>query len=87
MTVVDATENPNHSRLRPLREYAEQRTEDRGAISDFMPALNRAMLEIACNWRARWIPNSTGQPRWSFRWLIWTDQPRRPPLYLRESWP
>jgi hypothetical protein len=47
-------------------------------------ALNRATREIHCNWRPIWIPDSEGNPRWSFHWLVWHAGPRQPPLYVSE---
>src|SRR4051794_33616684 len=41
--------------------------------------LNRAALTLACNWRARWIPDSHGQPRWAFTWVNWRDDHPGPP--------
>jgi hypothetical protein len=41
--------------------------------------LNRAALTLGCNWRARWIPDSTGQPRWGFTWVVWRYDQNGPP--------
>jgi hypothetical protein len=41
--------------------------------------LNRAMLIVSCHWRARWIPNSVGQPRWSYVWALWLADYAGPP--------
>ena len=46
---------------------------------------NRAVREIHCNWRPRWIAGTRGNPRWAYRWLVWHSGPRRPPLYLTEA--
>jgi hypothetical protein len=48
-------------------------------------ALNRAVLEVHCNWRPTWIPDTLGNPRWAFAWVYWGPGERRPPLYLREG--
>jgi hypothetical protein len=48
-------------------------------------AFNRAAHEVHCNWRPIWIDGTEGQPRWSFHWIVWSDQDRQPPLYLQES--
>jgi hypothetical protein len=45
-------------------------------------ALNRATLEVHCNWRPRWIPDTDGNPRWAFAWVYWGDGPRQPPRYV-----
>ena len=45
--------------------------------------LNRAAFALGCNWRARWIPNSTGQPRWAFSWIVWRADHPGPPIALR----
>ena len=45
--------------------------------------LNRAALSFGCNWRARWIPESTGQPRWAFTWVVWRADHQGPPVALR----
>lgn len=47
-------------------------------------AFNRAVREVHCNWRPRWIADTDGNPRWSFHWLVWHAGERRPPLYLHE---
>jgi hypothetical protein len=47
--------------------------------------LNRATLEVRCNWRPVWIAGSKGNPRWSSHWVVWTEGPRRPPLHLRQA--
>lgn len=45
--------------------------------------LNRATLEMHCNWRPLWIEGSTGQPRWSFAWITWLPlSARLAPVYL-----
>jgi hypothetical protein len=49
------------------------------------PAFNRAIRDVQCCWRPIWIPNSFGNPRWSFHWVSWHDGPRQPPLYLTEA--
>jgi hypothetical protein len=46
-------------------------------------ALNRAILEVHCNWRPRWIPETVGNPRWAFAWVYWGEGKRQPPLYVR----
>lgn len=48
-------------------------------------ALNRVTREVHCNWRPVWIPDSEGNPRWSFTWLYWLDGERQPPLYLSKA--
>lgn len=45
-------------------------------------AFNRAVHEVHCNWRPIWIPDSDGNPRWSFHWIAWHDGPRQPPHYI-----
>jgi hypothetical protein len=45
--------------------------------------LNRATLEVHCNWRPLWIEGSSGQPRWSFAWITWLPLTERlAPVYL-----
>ncbi len=46
--------------------------------------LNRATLELHCNWRPVWIPETIGNPRWGFAWVAWGLGPRLPPLYVSE---
>jgi len=46
------------------------------------PALNRATWQLHMNWRPRWITGSTGQPRWSFCWVVWGEGPRCAPTYV-----
>ena len=46
---------------------------------------NRATQEFHCNWRPVWIPDSDGNPRWSFHWLVWHAGSRQPPHYLDET--
>ncbi len=53
--------------------------------SERVDVLNRATWEVNCNWRPIWIADTEGNPRWSYRWIVWTGQRRRPPLYLREG--
>jgi hypothetical protein len=48
-------------------------------------ALNRAVLEVHCNWRPIWIPDTRGNPRWAFAWVYWGAGERRPPLYLHDA--
>jgi hypothetical protein len=48
-------------------------------------ALNRAILEVHCNWRPRWIPDTEGNPRWAFAWVYWGHGRRQPPLYVRRG--
>lgn len=48
-------------------------------------ALNRAILEIHCNWRPIWVPNTSGNPRWAFAWVHWGEGKRQPPCYLEIS--
>lgn len=49
-------------------------------------ALNRAIWEVHCNWRAVWIAGTKGNPgRFSSHWILWRRGRRRAPLYLRES--
>jgi hypothetical protein len=46
---------------------------------------NRAVREVHCNWRPIWIPETKGNPRWSFHWLSWFDGPRCAPVYLHQD--
>jgi hypothetical protein len=46
-------------------------------------AFNRTTIEIRCNWRPIWVEGTSGQPRWSFHWIIWMKGPRWAPLYLQ----
>jgi hypothetical protein len=46
-------------------------------------ALNRAMAEWECCWRARWIPGSTGNPRWWCLWVTWLAGRSGPPTHER----
>jgi hypothetical protein len=48
-------------------------------------ALNRAILEVHCNWRPRWIPDTVGNPRWAFAWVYWGAGRRLPPRYVSAS--
>jgi hypothetical protein len=56
---------------------------DATMTSGRVDALNRAALELGCNWRARWIENSRGQPRWAFKWVVWRVDYHGPPLAPR----
>lgn len=49
--------------------------------------LNRAAFILKCNWRARWIPNSIGQPRWAFSWVVWQADRSGPPVALHVQQP
>jgi hypothetical protein len=53
--------------------------------SSRVTAFNRAVLEVHCNWRPIWIDGTEGQPRWSFHWIIWGNEPRQAPRYLAEG--
>jgi hypothetical protein len=57
---------------------------DHFMASGKVEALNRAVLEVHCNWRPIWIPDTVGNPRWAFAWVYWGEGERRPPLYIRE---
>lgn len=48
-------------------------------------AFNGAAREVHCNWRPIWIPDTEGNPRWSFHWLAWHVGNRQPPVYLSLS--
>jgi hypothetical protein len=48
-------------------------------------ALNRAILEVHCNWRPRWIPDTAGNPRWGCSWVYWGRGRRQPPLYVEKT--
>jgi hypothetical protein len=43
------------------------------------PLLRRAHQIHVCNWRPRWIADSTTSPRWSFCWVIWRRGCSGPP--------
>jgi hypothetical protein len=44
-------------------------------------ALRRASAIHLCQWRPRWIADSTTGPRWSFAWITWrADHPGPPAL-------
>jgi hypothetical protein len=45
--------------------------------------LNRAVAEWECTWRARWIPGSTGNPRWWCQWIAWLAGRDGPPVHYR----
>lgn len=45
--------------------------------------LNRAVAEWTCCWRQRWIPGTTGQPRWWFHWFAWLPGSSGPPVNHR----
>lgn len=45
--------------------------------------LNRAAAEWTCCWRQRWIPGTTGQPRWWFHWFVWVPDHPGPPINRR----
>jgi hypothetical protein len=49
-----------------------------------VPFFNRAVRVVHCCWRSRWIPESDGNPRWSFHWFVWHAGPRQPPIFLDE---
>jgi hypothetical protein len=53
---------------------------DHMMATDRVPLLNRASQILSCNWRARWIPGSTGCPRWTFSWFIWLADCSGPPM-------
>jgi hypothetical protein len=36
-----------------------------------LAALRRASLVLICPWRPMWIPNTSGNGRWSFSWVVW----------------
>jgi hypothetical protein len=57
---------------------------DHFMASGKVEALNRATLEVHCNWRPTWIPDTEGSPRWAFAWVCWGASKRLPPLYIRE---
>jgi hypothetical protein len=46
-------------------------------------ALNRAVAEWECCWRSRWIPGSTGNPRWWCLWATWLAGRSGPPTHER----
>jgi hypothetical protein len=43
------------------------------------PILRRARHIHVCNWRPRWIADSTTSPRWSFCWVTWRRGCSGPP--------
>jgi hypothetical protein len=43
----------------------------------------RAVAEFTCCWRVRWIPGTTGQPRWWFAWFVWLPGRAVPPVNTR----
>jgi hypothetical protein len=45
--------------------------------------LNRAAAEWTCCWRQRWIPGTTGPPRWWFHWFMWLAGCSGPPVNHR----
>jgi hypothetical protein len=45
---------------------------------------NRAVAELECCWRARWIPGSTGHPRWWCMWVMWLAGQSGPPVHIRK---
>jgi hypothetical protein len=45
---------------------------------------NRAAVEWECCWRSRWIPGSTGNPRWWCMWVTWLAGQTGPPLHIRK---
>ena len=45
--------------------------------------LNRAVYEWTSCWRQRWIPGTTGQPRWWFHWFAWLPSHAGPPVNKR----
>lgn len=55
---------------------------DHLAAKGRMGALECAAEITVCPWRARWIPNSTGQPRWAFTWVVWRADRPGPPVAL-----
>ncbi len=44
---------------------------------------NRAADEWTCCWRARWIPDTKGSPRWWFHWIVWRQGETGPPVNRR----
>jgi hypothetical protein len=44
---------------------------------------NRATAEWECVWRTRWIPGSTGNPRWWCQWVTWQVGRNEPPMHYR----
>jgi hypothetical protein len=50
-------------------------------------ALNNAAFIVGCNWRVRWIPETTQSPRWSCSWVVWRADHAGPPatLHLRRG--
>jgi hypothetical protein len=45
--------------------------------------LNRAVLELTCCWRVRWIPGTATQPRWWAQWFAWQAGCDGPPVNRR----
>jgi hypothetical protein len=41
---------------------------------------NRAASILTCCWRVRWIPGTTGQPRWWALWVTWLAGVGGPPV-------
>jgi hypothetical protein len=44
---------------------------------------NRAAAEWECCMRTRWIPGSTGNPRWWCQWVLWRTGCSGPPVHIR----
>jgi hypothetical protein len=56
---------------------------DAAVTKGFRAILNRAATEWTCCWRQRWIPGTTGQPRWWFHWFVWLPDYAGPPVNRR----
>jgi hypothetical protein len=51
------------------------------------PVLNRAFEIRVCTWRPRWIPDSTGNGRWSSCWITWRRDYDGPPMHSSSARP
>jgi hypothetical protein len=40
----------------------------------------RALFEVRCCWRPRWIEGSEGNGRWAFSWWCWCAEKKGPPM-------
>jgi hypothetical protein len=56
---------------------------DFGGTDGRAEMFNRASAEWECCMRTRWIPGSTGNPRWWCHWVLWRAGCSGPPVHTR----
>jgi len=53
---------------------------DSGGTDGRADIFNRAVAEVTCCWRPRWIPGTTGNGPWWFAWFVWLPDRSGPPV-------